>query len=232
MTWPAEGMSTPTPSAMSGSTPIVTNSVVPIANPPMASATTATTTRTVLRGGRSVEGGAALTPAAKGERSAGIPGSGRPGAPPQPQEVGGRRRAPRRAGRKPVEAGLPDGGVVRGLGQLGVPEQQFGTAAAQDGLPEQCRHPLPRDGDTGGAGGGQDRARIALERRADRSPGQQPAHLIQVALDPAEQPVGAGSDQFGTQQPPETGELRAEGHLRRLPAVELRGGLDRGSPLP
>jgi hypothetical protein len=38
-------MSTPTPSAMSGSTPIVTNSVVPIAKPPMASATTAATTR-------------------------------------------------------------------------------------------------------------------------------------------------------------------------------------------
>ena len=41
MMWPAVGMDTPTPSAISGSRPIVTNSVVPIANPPMASASIA-----------------------------------------------------------------------------------------------------------------------------------------------------------------------------------------------
>ena len=41
MMWPAVGMDTSTPSAISGSRPIVTNSVVPIANPPMASASTA-----------------------------------------------------------------------------------------------------------------------------------------------------------------------------------------------
>src|SRR5688572_4293342 len=133
MTWPADGMSTPTPAAMSGSTPMVTNSVVPIANPPMASATTATTTRAVLRGGRTA-GEGALTPAAKGGERTCIPvagGSAEAGAPPQPQEVGGRGRPPRGAGRQPVQAGLPDGDVVPGLGELGVPEQQLGTAAAQ-----------------------------------------------------------------------------------------------------
>ena len=41
MTWPAAGIEMPTPSATCGSTPIVTNSVVPIAKPPMASASTA-----------------------------------------------------------------------------------------------------------------------------------------------------------------------------------------------
>jgi hypothetical protein len=41
MTRPATGIDTPTPSAICGSTPMVTNSVVPIANPPVASAMTA-----------------------------------------------------------------------------------------------------------------------------------------------------------------------------------------------
>ncbi len=41
MVWPACGIVMPTPSATCGSTPIVTNSVVPIANPPTASASTA-----------------------------------------------------------------------------------------------------------------------------------------------------------------------------------------------
>ena len=43
ITCPAAGIETPTPAAISGSRPIVTNSVVPIANPPMASASTAST---------------------------------------------------------------------------------------------------------------------------------------------------------------------------------------------
>src|SRR5687767_3078947 len=128
MTWPAEGMSTPTPAAMSGSTPIVTNSVVPMANPPMASATTATTTRAVLRGGRAAWEGA-LTPAAKGGERAGIPGPGgsaEAGASPQAQQLGGGRGAPRGAGRQPVQAGLPDRDVVPRLGELGVAQQQLG----------------------------------------------------------------------------------------------------------
>src|SRR3712207_3598127 len=76
MPWPADGMSTPTPSAMSGRTPIVTNSVVPIAKPPRASAPMATTILAVLRDGRwSVDGGA-LTPSAKRPLPAGRhPGS-------------------------------------------------------------------------------------------------------------------------------------------------------------
>ena len=41
MTWPAVGIETSTPSAICGSRPIVTNSVVPIAKPPIASARTA-----------------------------------------------------------------------------------------------------------------------------------------------------------------------------------------------
>ena len=41
MTLPAAGIETSTPSAICGSRPIVTNSVVPIANPPMARASTA-----------------------------------------------------------------------------------------------------------------------------------------------------------------------------------------------
>ncbi len=40
-TWPAVGMVMPTPWATSGSSPMVTNSVVPIANPPVASARSA-----------------------------------------------------------------------------------------------------------------------------------------------------------------------------------------------
>ena len=39
--WPAAGMDTPTPSATCGSRPMVTNSGMPIAKPPMASASTA-----------------------------------------------------------------------------------------------------------------------------------------------------------------------------------------------
>ena len=42
--WPACGIETPTPSATSGSRPIVTNSVVPMAKPPMARATVAHST--------------------------------------------------------------------------------------------------------------------------------------------------------------------------------------------
>jgi hypothetical protein len=38
MVCPAVGMSTPTPAAISGSSPIVTNSVVPMATPPRISA--------------------------------------------------------------------------------------------------------------------------------------------------------------------------------------------------
>ena len=38
MTWPPAGIETPTPSAICGSRPIVTNSVVPIAKPPIARA--------------------------------------------------------------------------------------------------------------------------------------------------------------------------------------------------
>jgi len=85
MTCPAEGMSTPTPSAMSGSTPIVTDSVVPIAKPPRASATIAATTRTVLIGAGSVigavggaaVGAVALTQSAKGTGVRDIPGPAR-----------------------------------------------------------------------------------------------------------------------------------------------------------
>ena len=43
MRWPAAGIDTPTPPATCGSRPIVTNSVVPMAKPPMASASTAST---------------------------------------------------------------------------------------------------------------------------------------------------------------------------------------------
>src|SRR5690348_9073574 len=76
MTWPAVGMSTPTPSAMSGRTPMVTNSVVPIANPPIASATTATTTRTVLIGAGGAVTAGSLTHAAKCSPGGRIPGVG------------------------------------------------------------------------------------------------------------------------------------------------------------
>ena len=41
MAWPAAGMDTSTPRASCGSNPIETNSVVPIAKPPIASASTA-----------------------------------------------------------------------------------------------------------------------------------------------------------------------------------------------
>ena len=41
ITWPAVGIETSTPSAICGSTPIVTNSVVPMAKPPVARASTA-----------------------------------------------------------------------------------------------------------------------------------------------------------------------------------------------
>src|SRR5215213_288713 len=41
MTWPPVGIETSTPSAICGSRPMATNSVVPMANPPMASASTA-----------------------------------------------------------------------------------------------------------------------------------------------------------------------------------------------
>src|SRR6185436_16290792 len=52
MTWPACGIETPTPSEIWGSSPIVTNSVVPIAKPPTASARTAGPKRVVVRAGR------------------------------------------------------------------------------------------------------------------------------------------------------------------------------------
>src|ERR1700710_2741277 len=52
MACPARGMETPTPSASSGSSPIETNSVVPIANPPVARASSASVT--VVRDGEAV----------------------------------------------------------------------------------------------------------------------------------------------------------------------------------
>src|SRR3954464_11748020 len=150
-------MSTPTPSAMSGSTPMVTNSVVPMAKPPIARAITATTTRTVLRVGRPGGGASAcedtaLTPPAKCRGPERIPGSARPAHPPQLSQVRRRCGPTRRARRQPLEAGLPDRDVVPGLGQLGVAQQQLRTAAAQDRLPEQRTHPLAGDGDPGRAG--------------------------------------------------------------------------------
>ncbi|MDR7309039.1 hypothetical protein J2S40_000097 [Nocardioides luteus] len=48
--WPAVDVPTPTPTAISGSTPMVTNSVVPIANPPIARASTAITKRAEVTG--------------------------------------------------------------------------------------------------------------------------------------------------------------------------------------
>ena len=51
MMWPACGIETPTPSEICGSNPIVTNSVVPIAKPPTASASTASR-KCVARAGR------------------------------------------------------------------------------------------------------------------------------------------------------------------------------------
>ena len=134
---------------MSGSTPIVTNSVVPIAKPPMARATTATTTRRVLGARRRAVGRSGLA------HSLMLPRAADPGAFPevgdsaqtwrasQPEQVRGRGRAAWRAGRQPLQAGLPDDHVVPGLGQLGVAEQELGTPAAQDRLAEQGRHPLP-----------------------------------------------------------------------------------------
>ena len=47
---PVVGIDSPMPSAMSGSSPIVTNSVVPIANPPVASAISASVTCGVREG--------------------------------------------------------------------------------------------------------------------------------------------------------------------------------------
>ncbi len=52
MTWPARGIETPTPSEIWGNNPIVTNSVVPIANPPTARARTASPKCLVVRSGR------------------------------------------------------------------------------------------------------------------------------------------------------------------------------------
>src|SRR4051794_14092217 len=82
MRCPAEGMLAPTPSAMSGSSPIVTNSVVPMAKAPIASAAIA---RTAVRVGEVVgtagvvaTAGGALTAGAKTTPAAGIPAHRRP----------------------------------------------------------------------------------------------------------------------------------------------------------
>src|SRR3954447_3672232 len=168
-------MSTPTLSAMSGSSPMVTNSVVPMAKPPRARATSATTVRTVVSGGRSIVGGASVTPPAKTGGLRRIPGcdpvlgrlSGCPsataGETAQPHQLGGGRCAPRRAGREPLEAGLPHGDVVPGLRQLGIAEQELRTAAAEHGLPQQGADPLAGDGHAWCAGARQHRAGIALQ---------------------------------------------------------------------
>src|SRR3954447_11069089 len=78
MKCPADGMLVPTPAAMSGSRPMVTNSVVPMANPPSASATIA---RTAVRVDGNEEtgvvatAGGALTAGANTRVGAGIPRS-------------------------------------------------------------------------------------------------------------------------------------------------------------
>src|SRR3954469_4574377 len=51
MTWPPAGIEIPTPVAISGSRPMATNSVVPIANPPRASAIKARPRRETVRRG-------------------------------------------------------------------------------------------------------------------------------------------------------------------------------------
>src|SRR5829696_2162958 len=174
MTWPAEGMSTPTLPAMSGSTPIVTNSVVPMTKPPRARATRATTVRTVLRPGRSVDREDSLTPPAKSVRRGRIPGCDRSPAPGEPAQLSS---------------------LVAGLGQVGVAQQKLRTAAPQHRVAQLRAQPLPCPGDAGCARAGQHRAWIALERRANGTAGEQPAYLVQVRLDPAEQPVRARSDE-------------------------------------
>src|SRR3954454_7303043 len=146
MRWPAVGMSTSTLAAMSGRTPIVTNSVVPIANPPSARAPIATMTRAVLLGEGSVVESAPVTQRAKPLRRDGIPvriGSAAAWGAPQPHELGRGRGPARRAGRQQFEAGLPHGDVVPGLGQRGEAEQQLGPAAVQDRLAEHGTHLLP-----------------------------------------------------------------------------------------
>ena len=234
MTWPAEGMSTPTPSAMSGSTPIVTNSVVPIANPPRARATTATTTPDACSSGRTVgrRGQAALTPAAKAAARPGIPARVSAGAA-RASAAAGAPRPPRagRAGREPLEAGLPDRDVVPGLRQLGVAQQQLGTAAAQHRLAQQRADPLPchrdpRRREPGSTAPGYRSSAVPTAPRAS----SRRTWSRSLSM-PAEQPVGPGADQVGADEPAQAGQLGPHGDGGRVAAVALGGELGGGTAL-
>ena len=137
---------------------MVTNSVVPIAKPPRARATTRDDhPQGARRGVRSVGRAKAwLTHSRCQEprRPAHSPHATRSAQTwdaSQPQQVGGGRRPARGARRQPLEAGLPHDDVVPGLRQLRVAQQELRTTAAQDRLPEQRRHPLAGDGHAGRA---------------------------------------------------------------------------------
>src|SRR5689334_8477955 len=135
MRWPPVGMSTPTPRVISGSRPMDTNSLVPIAKPPRASAAMAGAARrdagpsdrvggvgwpvvvrvSTYRFQGSPHAGHSRPARPSSPGRVAVAGSATATRPAQPLQLGRGGRAVRRARGQPVQADLSDAGIVLGL---------------------------------------------------------------------------------------------------------------------